>query len=50
MPKPPHNLKIKRAKAIVDDAGIKVLTECESCGKEEYILEGQAVCEECRAS
>ena len=49
MPKPPPNLKIKRAKAVVDDAGIKVLTECESCGKEKYIAEGQTVCDECRS-
>jgi hypothetical protein len=43
MPKPPPHLKIKRAKAIFDDAGIKVLTECESCGEEKYIVEGQTV-------
>ena len=43
---PPPHLTIKRAKAIVDDAGRKVLTECESCGKEKYIVEGQTVCDD----
>lgn len=41
-----RHLKIKRAKAFVDDAGIKVLTECDRCGKEKYIVEGQKVCDE----
>jgi hypothetical protein len=49
MPKPPPHLKIKRAKTIVDDAGVKVLTECERCGLEKYIVEGKTVCDECRA-
>jgi len=49
MPKPPPKLKIQRAKTIVDDTGIKVLTECEGCGKEKYIVELQTVCEECKA-
>ena len=49
MPKPPPHIKIKRAKAIVDDTGRKVLTECESCGEEKYIVEGEKVCDECRA-
>jgi hypothetical protein len=39
MPKPPPQIKIKRAKAIVDDAGRKVLAECVSCGKYRYIVE-----------
>jgi hypothetical protein len=45
----PAHLKIKRAKVIVDDTGRKVLTKCESCGKEKYIIEGQTTCDECRA-
>ena len=49
MPKPPPHLKIQRAKTIVNDAGVKVLTECESCGEEKYIVEDETVCEECRA-
>jgi hypothetical protein len=44
---PPH-LKVKRAKVFVDDAGIRVLTECKRFGKEKYIVEGQTVCDECR--
>src|ERR1700747_1595094 len=46
---PPH-IKIKRAKAFVDDTGRKVLLTCESCGEEKYIVEGQTSCDECRAS
>jgi len=42
-------MKIQRAKAYVDAAGSKVLTECESCGKKKYIVEGQTVCEECKS-
>jgi hypothetical protein len=49
MPKPPPHLKVQRAKAFVDDAGVKVLAKCEGCGREKYIVEGQKVCEECRA-
>jgi hypothetical protein len=49
MPKPPPNLKVQRAKTIVDDTGIKILTECERCGLEKYIVERQTVCEECRS-
>ena len=49
MPNRPPHLKIQRAKIFVDDAGVKVLTECSSCGKEKYIIEGQTVCEECRS-
>jgi hypothetical protein len=44
---PPPHTKIQRAKTIVYDTGIKVLTECERCGKEKYIVEGQTVCAEC---
>jgi hypothetical protein len=40
VPKPPPHLKVQRAKTIVDDTGIKVLVECEKCGKEKYIVEG----------
>jgi len=47
--KPPFHLTFRRAKVFVDDAGIKALTECERCGQEKYIVEGQTVCEECRA-
>jgi hypothetical protein len=43
MPKPPPHLKARRAKAIVNDAGVKILTECESCGEEKYIAEGEMV-------
>ena len=25
-------------------------TECEKCGEEKYIVEGQTVCEECKAA
>jgi len=49
VPKHPPHLKIQRAKAFVDDTGRKVLTECDSCGEEKYIVEGQTVCDECRA-
>jgi hypothetical protein len=45
VPKPPPHLRVQRAKTIVDDAGIKVLTECERCGLEKYIMEGQTVCD-----
>jgi hypothetical protein len=45
--KPPPGLKIKRAKVVVDDAGVKRLGGCESCGEEKYIIEGQVVCDEC---
>ena len=48
VPKPPPHLKIKRAKAIVDDTGRKVLTPCGLCGEGKYIVEGQTVCDECR--
>ena len=33
---------------IVDHAGIKVLTECDRCGEEKYIVEGETICEECK--
>ena len=49
VPKPPPRLKIKRAKVIVDGAGQKFLTLCESCDEEKYIVEGQTVCDECRS-
>ena len=49
VPKPPPNLKIKRAKVVVDDAAVKRLTVCESCGEEKYIAEGQTVCDECKS-
>ena len=49
VPKPPPRLKIERARVVVDDAGLKRLTKCESCGEEKYIVEGQTVCDECRA-
>jgi hypothetical protein len=49
VPKPPPRLKVQRAKVIVTDAGVKRLTECESCGEEKYIAEGQTVCDECKA-
>jgi hypothetical protein len=42
-------LKIKRAKVVVDDAGVKRLTVCESCDEEKYIAEGQTVCDECKS-
>jgi hypothetical protein len=48
-PKHPPHVKIQRAKVIVDDEGQKFLTTCDSCGKEKYIIEGQAVCAECRS-
>jgi hypothetical protein len=48
-PKQPPHVKIQRAKVIVDDTGIKRLTECELCGKEKHIAEGQTVCDECRS-
>jgi hypothetical protein len=40
---------VQRAKVIVTDAGVKRLTECESCGEEKYIAEGETVCDECKA-
>jgi hypothetical protein len=49
VPKPPPRLKVQRAKVIVTDAGVKRLTECELCGKEKHIAEGQTVCDECRS-
>ena len=49
MPEPPPHLRVQRAKTIVDHAGIKILIECESCGKEKYIVEGQTICVECKA-
>jgi Zn finger protein HypA/HybF involved in hydrogenase expression len=49
VPKPPPRLKVQRAKVIVTDAGVKRLTECESCGEEKYIAEGESVCDECRS-
>jgi len=49
VPKHPSQLKIKRAKVIVDGAGQKFLTLCESCDEEKYIVEGQTVCDECRS-
>jgi hypothetical protein len=47
VPKHPPHLIIKRARVIVDDTGVKRLTECESCGEEKYIVEGERVCDEC---
>ena len=41
--------EIKRARVVVDNAGVKRLALCESCGEEKYIAEGHTVCEECRA-
>ena len=41
VPKPPLRLKTKRARVVVDDAGVMRLTACESCGEEKYIVEGQ---------
>ena len=49
VPKPPPYLKIKRARVVVDDAGLKRLTECESCGEGKYIVEDEKVCDECKA-
>lgn len=49
VPKPPPRLKVQRAKVIVTDAGVKRLTECELCGEEKYIAEGQRVCDECKS-
>jgi hypothetical protein len=49
VPKPPPHLKIKRARVVVDDTGVKRLTECESCGEGKYIVEGQTVCDECKS-
>jgi len=49
VPKHPSQLKIKRAKVIVDGAGQKFLTLSESCDEEKYIVEGQTVCDECRS-
>jgi Zn finger protein HypA/HybF involved in hydrogenase expression len=49
VPKPPPHLKVQRAKVIVTDAGVKHLAECESCGEEKYITEGQTVCDECKS-
>ena len=49
VPKPPPRLKIKRAKVVVSDAGVKRLTVCESCGEEKYIAEGESVCDDCKA-
>jgi hypothetical protein len=40
---------VQRAKVIVTDAGVKHLTECESCSEEKYILEGDSVCDECKS-
>jgi len=49
VPKHPSQLKIKRAKVIVDGAGQKFLTLCESFDEEKYIVEGQTVCDECKS-
>jgi hypothetical protein len=49
VPKPPPRLKVQRAKVIVTDAGVKRLSECESCGEEKYIAEGEGVCDECKS-
>jgi len=49
MPKHPPHLKIQRAKAFVDATGRMVLIECESCGQEKYVAEGQTVCDDCRS-
>ena len=48
-PKHPPRLKIKRARVVVNDAGVKRLTECESCGEEKYISETEMVCDECKS-
>jgi len=50
VPKPPPHLKIKRAKVIVDDEGQKFLTQCDSCGEENYIVEGEKVRDEYRSA
>ena len=39
---------VQRAKAFVDDTGVNVLTKCERCGEEKYIVEGQTICEDCK--
>jgi hypothetical protein len=44
---PPH-LKIQRAKAVVYKDGKRVLTVCELCGSDVYLLEGESTCTECR--
>jgi hypothetical protein len=49
VPKPPPRLKIKRARVVVDDAGLKRLSVCQSCGEEKYVLEGETVCDKCKA-
>ncbi len=49
VPTPPPRLKIKRAKVVVNDAGVKRFTACESCGEEKYIAEGEGVCDECKS-
>jgi hypothetical protein len=49
VPKPPPRLKVQRATVIVTDAGVKRLTECELCGEEKYIAEGESVCDECKS-
>ena len=41
------DLKIRRAKIIVDDEGRKILTTCESCGTDVYLLESQPLGSEC---
>jgi len=38
VPKHPPHLKVQRAKVIVTDAGVKRLTECESCAEEKYMV------------
>src|SRR5215469_179655 len=45
----PH-LKIRRAKAVVYNDGKRVLTICEICGMDVYLLKGQTVCTECRTT
>lgn len=39
VPMPPPNLKIKRARVVVNHVGVKRLTECESCGEQKHILQ-----------
>jgi hypothetical protein len=43
---PPRG-KVRRAKVVYDKA-TRILTVCELCGMDVYLLEGQTVCSECR--
>jgi hypothetical protein len=48
LPAPPH-LKAKRDRRIMIDGVRKDLRVCASCHDENYIVEGQTVCEECKS-